>query len=198
MSDANKYINVYIENALGLVHEYINILLKTKTEAKLMEEVLKDKDLEIARLSEEVTGLRGNSVNVNEALEKARVWEDQYNSMKQRVAHMDTMASGFNEIKQRLVEKNTEVDRIATELQQLRQDVAEKNQIIDDLNKQLKPLLKEVKAAEPKKAAQKKEINTVDKVTEETVDPVKVEVPKKGAIRLSQLKVQKEEETDDF
>ena len=64
MSDPNKYINVYIENSLSLVHEYINILLKTKTEARLMEEVLKDKDLEIARLTEEVTGLRSNSSNV--------------------------------------------------------------------------------------------------------------------------------------
>lgn len=185
MSDPNKYINVYIENSLSLVHEYINILLKTKTEAKLMEEVLKDRDLEIARLSEEVTGLRGNSTNVNEALEKARVWEDQYNSMKQRVAHMDTMASGFNEIKQRLVEKNTEVDAMATELQQLRQDVAEKDRVIADLTQQLKPFLKEVKVAEPKKAA-----------------PVKVEkvepAPKKGAIRLSQLKEHKEEQADDF
>jgi DNA repair exonuclease SbcCD ATPase subunit len=195
MSDANKYINVYIENALGLVHEYINILLKTKTEAKLMEEVLKDKDLEIARLSEEVTGLRGNSVNVNEALEKARVWEDQYNSMKQRVAHMDTMASGFNEIKQRLVEKNTEVDRIATELQQLRQDVAEKNNIIQELEKQLKPFLKDVKVTATKKAVTppKKEINTVDKAKEVPApEPVKI------INKLSQLKVQKEEETDDF
>ena len=187
MSDPNKYINVYIENSLGLVHEYINILLKTKTEAKLMEEVLKDKDLEIARLTEEVTGLRGNSVNVNEALEKARVWEDQYNSMKQRVAHMDTMASGFNEIKQRLVEKNTQVDQIATELDALKQEVVEKNKVIDDLNNQLKPLLKEVKVAETKKAAP---------VKVEKVEPAPA--PKKGAIRLSQLKEHKEEQADDF
>ena len=193
MSDPNKYINVYIENSLGLVHEYINILLKTKTEAKLMEEVLKDKDLEIARLSEEVTGLRGNSVNVNEALEKARVWEDQYNSMKQRVAHMDTMASGFNEIKQRLVEKNTDVDRMATELHQLRQDVAEKDRIIQELERELKPFRKDIKVAAPKKVVAKKEINTVDKAKEETPAPVKV------VNKLSQLKVQKEEnETDDF
>lgn len=196
MSDPNKYINVYIENALGLVHEYINILLKTKTEAKLMEEVLKDKDLEIARLAEEVTGLRGNSVNVNEALEKARVWEDQYNSMKQRVAHMDTMASGFNEIKQRLVEKNTDVDRMATELEQLRQDVADKDKLILELEKELRPFRKDIKVVAPKKAvtAPKKEINTVDKAKEVPApEPVKV------VNKLSQLKVQKEEEqADDF
>lgn len=189
MSDVNKYVNVYIENALGLVHEYINILLKTKTEAKLIEELVKDKDLDIARLTEEITNLRENYANAGEAQEKARVWEDQYNSMKQRVAHMDTMASGFNEIKQRLIEKNTQVDQMATELETLKQAVAEKDRIIDDLNKQLKPLLKEVKVAEPKPAAKEK------------IEPKKVEAPapKKGAIRLSQLKVQKEEEqTDDF
>lgn len=192
MSDPNRYINVYIENALGMVHEYINLLLQHKTQAKLMEETLKDKDLDIARLSEEITNLRENNVNASELGEKARVWEEQYNSMKQRVAHMDTMASGFNEIKQRLVEKNTQVDNIATELEQLRQEVAEKNRIIDDLNKQIKPFLKEVKVAEPKK--------TITKKTEEIIEPVKVETPapKKGAIRLSQLKVQKEEEADDF
>lgn len=189
MSDVNKYVNVYIENALGLVHEYINILLKTKTEAKLIEELVKDKDLTIAQLTEEITNLRENSVNASELGEKARGWEEQYNTMKQRVAHMDTMASGFNEIKQRLIEKNTQVDQMATELETLKQSVAEKDQIIDDLNKQLKPLLK---VAEIKPAAKK---------VEEKIEPKKVEAPapKKGAIRLSQLKVQKEEEqTDDF
>ena len=192
MSDVNKYVNVYIENALGLVHEYINILLKTKTEAKLVEELVKDRELDIARLTEEITHLRENHENAGEAQEKARVWEEQYNSMKQRVAHMDTMASGFNEIKQRLVEKNTQVDQMATELEALKQAVIEKDAIIDDLNKQLKPFLKDIKVTEPKKPVLKK--------VEEKIEPEKVEpAPKKGAFRLSQLKVQKEEEkTDDF
>lgn len=190
MSDPNKYINVYIENALGMVHEYINLLLQHRTQAKLMEETIKDKDLDIARLSEEITNLRENNVNASELGEKARVWEEQYNSMKQRVAHMDTMASGFNEIKMRLVEKNTQVDMLATELDQLKQVVADKDRLILELEKELKPFRKELKVAEPKKATPKKE---------EVIEPVKVEpTPKKGAIRLSQLKVQKEEEADDF
>lgn len=195
MSDPNRYINVYIENALGMVHEYINLLLQHKTQARLMEETIKDKDLDIARLSEEITNLRENSVNASELGEKARIWEDQYNVMKQRVAHMDTMASGFNEIKQRLVEKNTQVDNMATELEQLRQEVAEKNNLILELEKELKPFRKDIKVVVPKKAAPKKEINTVDKAKETTPAPEPVKVVNK----LSQLKVQKEEEqADDF
>lgn len=193
MSDPNKYINVYIENALGMVHEYINLLLQHRTQAKLMEETIKDKDLDIARLSEEITNLRENNVNASELGEKARVWEEQYNSMKQRVAHMDTMASGFNEIKMRLVEKNTQVDQLATELDQLRQVIENKDRLILELEKELKPFRKDIKVVAPKKAAPKKEINTVDKVQEETPAPEPVK-----ANRLSQLKVQKEEETDDF
>lgn len=193
MSDPNRYINVYVENALGMVHEYINMLLQHRTQAKLMEETIKDRELDIARLTEEVTQLRQNNTNVTEAMEKVRVWEEKYNSMKQQVAHMDTMASSFNDMKKRLIEKNTEVDQIATETQEIKKVVIEKDRIIDDLNRQLKPFLKEIKVAETKKPATKK--------IEEKVEPEKVETPalKKGAIRLSQLKVQKEEEqTDDF
>jgi predicted RNase H-like nuclease (RuvC/YqgF family) len=207
MSDPNRYVNIYIENALGLVHEYINILLKTKTEAKLVEQSLQDRELDIARLTEEVTQLRQNNTNVTEALEKVRVWEEKYVSMKQQVAHMDTMASSFNQIKQRLIDKNSETDKLATELQELKKELEEKDKTIQDLEKELKPFRKNTKvesapvvekvtAPVSKKVTTtpKKEINTVDKAKEVPApEPVKV------VNKLSQLKVQKEEEqADDF
>lgn len=226
MSDTSKYINIYIENSIGLLHEYVSIILKTKTEARMAEELFKEKELEANRLAEEVARLRESTVNLSEAQENAKRWENEFHSMKQRVDHMDSMAASFNDAKHQLLERNKQYDEIYAEVIRLREDVAAKDISIANLTKQLKPFVKEIKVVEPKKSSPKKEINTVNKVKEETsppepvksepvkveavkpepvVEPVKVEppkvesAPKKGAIRLSQLKVHKEEEqTDDF
>ena len=120
MSDTSKYVNLYIENTIGLLHEYISLILKTKTEARMAEELYKEKEAEAIQLSEHVNKLTEVNANASQAHQDARNWEGQYNAMKQRMDHMTTMAATFNDAKQQLIERNKQLDKLSEELKQLK------------------------------------------------------------------------------
>ena len=44
MSDSNKFVNTYIEVAVGTVHELLNQVLQLKTEARITSDLVSEKD----------------------------------------------------------------------------------------------------------------------------------------------------------
>lgn len=199
MSDANKYVNYYIENALGMVHEYINVVLQSKTQARISSELASEKDATIESLKAELERSLKDNNELNEARQNARVWQEKHDAMSQKVAHMDTLMNQVNEMKNQFIGKNDELNKTREEIERLKSEMAIKDQKIVDLDQEVKRLDKLVpKSATPKKVLNtKKKSVTVTKIEEsEPVNtvPLKVEPPKVEPVIVTQS----EEETDDF
>jgi chromosome segregation ATPase len=209
MSDPNKYINYYVENSMTMVHEYINTLLQTKTQLRVLEDQVKEKDTAIASLQNELNTHLSNKQEVDRAVANATNWENSFNDMKNKVSHMDTLNHQIGEAKKMLVEKNAELTKALGIIDDLKKQAAEK----DGQIKELKKLVPSVPS--PKKAViNKKKSTTVgEEAVKETKTPVapyvpgvvgtKVpyEPPKKAnnevALKVVNV-VEPENETDDF
>lgn len=209
MSDPNKYINYYVENSMTMVHEYINTLLQTKTQLRVLEDQVKEKDTAIASLQNELNTHLSNKQEVDRAVANATNWENSFNDMKNKVSHMDTLNHQIGEAKKMLVEKNAELTKALGIIDDLKKQAAEK----DGQIKELKKLVPSVPS--PKKAVINKKKSTT--VGEEAVKEIKTPVapyvtgvvgtkvpyePPKKANNEVALKVvnvvEPENETDDF
>ncbi len=175
MSDANKYINYYVENALGMVHENINIVLQTKTQLKVLQDQVLEKDGVIASLQNELAGHKTNEQELNQAKAHATTWESSYNEMKNKVSHMDTLTGQIAEAKRMLVEKNSENNSLREEVELLKTQLAEKDG-------QVKELKKLVPATVSKKSlnTKKKSTSVSEEVPKEEANTAVVEVEAKA------------------
>lgn len=205
MSDPNKYINYYIENSMSMVHEYINTLLQTKTQLRVLEDQVKEKDAAIASLQNELNSHLTNKQEVDRALANATNWENSFNDMKNKVSHMDTLTAQIGEAKKLLVEKTGELTKALGIIDDLKKQAAEK----DGQIKELKKLVPSIPS--PKKTINKKTKSTsvVEEAVEVTKPPV---VPYKPGIQNDKVPykanndvalkvvnvVEPENETDDF
>jgi chromosome segregation ATPase len=164
MSDPNKYINYYVENSMSMVHEYINTLLQTKTQLRVAQDQLTEKDAALQALQDELNKHLSNEQERDRALANATTWENSFNDMKNKVSHMDTLASQIGEAKRLLVEKNSELQKVTTERDNLKTQLAEKDGQIKELKKLVPP-------------SAKKTINTKKKSTSVVEEAVAVKTP---------------------
>ena len=205
MSDPNKYINYYVENSMSMVHEYINTLLQTKTQLRVLEDQVKEKDAAIASLQNELDGFMSNKQEVDRAMANATNWENSYHDMKNKVSHMDTITNQVAEAKKLLVEKNAELTKALGIIEVLKKQAAEK----DGQIKELKKLVPSVPS--PKKAinTKKKSTSVVEEAVEEVKTPIvpyrpgvegtKVPYKANNEVALKVVNVvETENETDDF
>lgn len=197
MSDPNKYVNYYIENALAMVHEYVNVVLQAKTQARVSSELASEKDSTIESLKAELERSLKDNNELTQAKQNATIWQEQLENMKGKVAHMDTLTNQVNEMKHQFIGKNDELNKAKEEIERLKKEMAIKDQKLVDLGQEVKRLEKLVpKSATPKKVLNpKKKTVTVTKI-EDSV-PVKPEPLKEETLKVVSV-VAPTEETDDF
>ena len=142
MSDNNKYVNLYIENALGLVHQYLNDILQLKTQNKILDDLVSEKDQVIKSLENNLNQNTANNDEISRIRANANSMEEQYNAMKNKVSHMDTLLNQVADMKNIIREK----DNIIVEKDNIIADL--KNQATAKINKRRsKP--KDVPIADP-------------------------------------------------
>lgn len=161
MSDQSKYVNTFIENSVGMIHEYVSLVLQLKTQAKLAEDMLAERNAIVSSLEQQINEfktelensrneLHQTISNSNEQVNQSRAdsskWEQEYNSMKARVEHLDTFVNQVNEMKQMLIDKNKEIE----DLQKKIENLSKKNSktlapkvVINTLNKREDSLVME-------------------------------------------------------
>jgi hypothetical protein len=142
--DDQKFINVYVENAVGTVHEYINVILQLKTKLQIASDLVQEKEQIIGQLRSNLEDSRKSDDEISEAYRNAKSWEEQFNAMKSKVSHMDTLTNQYNDIKKQFIEKKQEN-------QKLREQI--------------------LKTKEKPKTSVKKAINTKNIVKEVAVEP---------------------------
>ena len=150
MSDQNNFINTYIDNAVGLIHEQVTNILHLKTQLKLSQDSLAEKDGVIEALNSKIVELEeiiktkdteNSQKTIDEkeyqrALSNAASWEQSYNSMVNKVSHMDTLLKQVGDMKRQLKDKDAEIENLKTK--------KKKPPVKKQINKQETPVLVEL------------------------------------------------------
>lgn len=120
MTDQSAYVNAYIENIMGMVHDQLNQIIQLKTQIKVTEPLLSQKEALITDLSSKVSSSQHTETEVATLKEKLRIAEDSYHALTNKVSHMDTLMAQIVEMKKTiqekdrlLVEKDKEIERLA-------------------------------------------------------------------------------------
>lgn len=173
MSDPNKYINAYVDHAMGMIHEQLTTILQLKTQLRLATEIVPEKDALIASLQEKLEECSKRSAGLTKSVEEADTIKASYEAIKNKVSHMDALTSQMNEIKQSLLTKNNEFDALKVEHETLKLQnatmvgqLSEKEAEIVKLTKLIPP---------PKKFINKKKVTEAESVPATSVE---IEQPK--------------------
>ena len=136
MSDQNKFINAYVEQAVNSLHEQVNIVLKQKTELKLTNDLVQEKDQVIKNLESQLSSAKDNANEIENLRTSSKNWEDQYNVMKNKVSHMDTLSAQFNDLKGRYVVSETENNKLKEENINFKNEVTSLTEQLSDIKNQ--------------------------------------------------------------
>lgn len=115
--DQNKFINTYVDHAIGMVHENISVILQLKTQLKLAQELIVEKDQIIKDIEQQLESSKTDTSELNTHRNNARVWEDSYNAMKQKISHMDTLVKQISDMKNVILEKNNVIKDLSEEIE---------------------------------------------------------------------------------
>ena len=166
MSDQSKYVNAYIDIVVNNLHENLTTMLQLKTQLKLSNDVILDKDSVIGQLQADIDSLK-NSLNseqesirqTNEEISTVRAssrhWEDSYHAMENKVSHMDSLLNQISEMKHEIKKRDVEIEEMKNEIQ---------NRDVQIVELQKKPEPKPIVVEPPTKEVviKKKPIKQVD------------------------------------
>jgi predicted RNase H-like nuclease len=153
MSDQNKFINTYIDNAVGIIHEQVTNILHLKTQLKLSQDSLAEKDGVIEALNSKIVELEENTnkksvedTEYQRALSNAASWEQSYNAMVNKVSHMDTLLKQVGDMKKQIKDRDEEISSLKNEINDIQSKsvVKKKPPVKKQINKQETPVLVEL------------------------------------------------------
>jgi DNA repair exonuclease SbcCD ATPase subunit len=107
--DQNRYINAYLDTLVGQIYEYTINSLQLKTQLKLANELISEKDQLIGQLQSQLDNVQNNDSDVQKAKDQVKHWEDSYHGMTAKVAHMETLLNQVKEMKSIIAEKDATI-----------------------------------------------------------------------------------------
>jgi chromosome segregation ATPase len=162
MSDPQKYINAYVDHAMGMIHEQVSTILQLKTQLRLATEIVPEKDALIASLQEQLDECKNTASGLTKSVEEADTIKASYEAIKNKVSHMDALTSQMNEVKNALLTKNNEYDTLKNELDKLKLEHAT---MIGQLSEKEAEIVKLTQLIPPpKKVINKKKITEAENV----------------------------------
>ena len=109
MSDQGKYINHYVDNAVGMLHEYISQILQLRTQVKVQADLIQEKENQIAELKQNKTAnqlMTDDRGRLQVMLEEAN----------HKIGHLSVIANQYGELKQKLAETTKELENARKQL----------------------------------------------------------------------------------
>jgi hypothetical protein len=127
MSDVNKYVNAYVDFAVGQCHENLNVILQLKTQLKLANDALLEKDVIISqqsqdkddiinKLSQDLATNKSDNQEMVRLKDLARKWEDAHNAMVNKVSHLDTALTQISQMKTEIISRDETISQLRNEL----------------------------------------------------------------------------------
>lgn len=182
--DSSKYVNTYLDFAIGMIHEAINEKLQLRTQMKMANDLVAERDQVISALKKEIENIKGdtskNDKISNELIEekkKSKQLEDSYHALTVKLSHFDNMTNQFNDIKNQLQIKNIELqskNRDYESLQTNYNSLLEKSAIFD---KEKTAMFNQITILESRLQQQKKKINTPVKNKKDAALPLQLSIP---------------------
>lgn len=220
MSDVD-YMNTYVSVALETVHSYVNDTLQLKTQIKVLNDLVSQKDQVVQDLSAQLQSLsmendgrrntEGELQNEMQTLrDNASSWESQYNNIMNKVSHMDTLTNQYNELKGQYIEKENELNNVSNELSRIMNEFNAKQSECENLKQTIESLQKQhddqVTTLQGELESTKSKLDKLAKKEEKKTTASLVEVPSKkvinkesnNAISTSRKVIDIPQETDDF
>jgi chromosome segregation ATPase len=138
MSDPNKFINTYIDTTIATLHEYVGSSLQLKTQLKMANDLLVERDAAITKLTDEkdaaVSRLTNELENINnnfsttqdntETLkaalfscqDKLKIAEESHSAIASKVSHMDTLLKQLSDMKAVVMSKDDQISSLNNNL----------------------------------------------------------------------------------
>lgn len=138
MSDPNKFINTYIDTTIATLHEYVGSSLQLKTQLKMANDLLIERDAAISKLTDEkeaaVSRLTNELENINnnfsttqdntETLkaalfscqDKLKIAEESHSAIASKVSHMDTLLKQLSDMKTVVMSKDDQISSLNNNL----------------------------------------------------------------------------------
>jgi len=134
--DQTKYINAFVDVSVGELHEYIANVLRLKTQLKLTQEMLSEKDRTIENLlnrsktlQEEINEkniesskraeLAAYELDEHEKLISAHTnLQHAYSALQSKLSNMDTCLNQLKVMKNEILERDAKIGELETKLQE--------------------------------------------------------------------------------
>ena len=108
MSD-NKFVNTYIETCVNTLQENLNNMLQLKTQLKVANDLIAEKDVAIGNLLRELEDKKNVETLYHALLETNRAMNDELLGLRNKVTHLDTALRQVAEMKTMLLIKDKEI-----------------------------------------------------------------------------------------
>lgn len=156
MSDQGKFINTYIDVIIGSVHEMLNTTYQVKTQLKMANDIISQKDEEIASLREHIENsqrsesaisdtIKSNNEEINRLRSSISSLESENTALKTKQSHFDSSIQQIIEMKNEIKKRDS--------------IILEKEKQIEELNFKLEEEKKKKTMKEVKKLKQLEKIN---------------------------------------
>jgi len=116
MSDVNAFMNAYVDHAIGMIHENINVILQLRTQLKLANDLIVEKDGVIGSLTSQLESNKVNGDEISVLRDQARHWEDQHNAMRNKVSHLDTAMNQIADMKREIQVRDEKIAKLEEKL----------------------------------------------------------------------------------
>lgn len=175
MSDPNKFINTYIDTTIATLHEYVGSSLQLKTQLKMANDLLlerdatitqltSEKDTALARLTSELENINNNfsatqdntetmKVALLSCQDKLKIAEESHSAISSKVSHMDTLLKQLTDMKNEIKTRDDQISSYHEKVDNLTSALSSKDKLILELNKNI-----EVLTAPPPTPAPKAEV----------------------------------------
>jgi DNA repair exonuclease SbcCD ATPase subunit len=134
MNDTNAFVNAYIDNSIGMLHEQMSSILQLKTQLKVTNDIVAEKDRHIQTIMAELDNLKSSTHDIESLRERCR-------ALDIKVSHMDTLMNQFKEIKQTVIQKDKTIEDLEKKLNKLSASYQDSKVIINTKDKKVKTSL---------------------------------------------------------
>ena len=111
--DNGKFVNAYIETASAIAHEYSNNVIQLRSQLKIAEDMVVEKDAQINSLSQQLTlATETNELN-NKLLSELEELKAQNYSLSNKASQVDTFAKQISEMKTMIASKETMIQKLS-------------------------------------------------------------------------------------
>lgn len=154
--DHTKYINTYIDVAMSTIHENTAQLLQLKTQSRIANELVSERDSQIEVLKQQIEDLSTSVIDLDSIKSRNEELQQQHTGILNKLSHMDNLMKQVTDMKQEIIARNTEIDS-------LKSTITNKDTYIKNLQEEIK----ELKFPSATKVINKKTSKKVEPIVEE-------------------------------